>query len=384
MIKSYKYKLKLTKAQEQKFEEWLGVTCLVYNLCKQTSEYHYKATGKSLSAYDLVNQVSQTKKDYDWMKELPKDTLVEPCFRFGKSMKRFFKGAGYPKWAKRKFWKSLVFVQQNNIIRIESSKIKLHKGIYLNYFKDRDLPEDAKIKRITVKKEIDDWYASIMFETNSHQPIPASDSQVVGVDMGVSRFFTLSTGEFIENPRILEKYDRKLRIAQRSLSRKKKGSNNKKKAAKRVAKIHRKIARVRDDFQQKQSTKLIKQYGGFVVEKLNIKKMQESEIKRLNKDMSDVGMYGFLEKLEYKCKWNERTFVKVDPAYTSQECPICTHTSTENRKTQSKFECVNCGYEENADVNAAKNILKRGRADLLYDNVGQKVGRRVHKSYEIL
>lgn len=371
MIKSYKYKLRLTTHQEQKFEKWLGVTCLVYNLCKQTSEYHYKATGKSLSAYDLQNQLVQTKKDYEWMQELPKDTLVEPCFRFEKSMKRFFKGAGYPKWAKRKFWKSLVFVQQGGVIKVKNGKINLHKGIHINYFNSRDLPDDAQIKQVIVIKEINGWYASIVFKTDTHQIIPVSDSQVIGIDMGVNKFLTDSTGDYVENPRILEKYQRKLRVAQRSLARKKKGSNSRKKAVHRVAKIHQKITRVREDFQHQTSHRLISQYGGFVVEDLNIQKMIENGTKAMNKNLSDVGIYGFLEKLEYKSKWNERHFERVNPAYTSQECRICNHSSPENRKTQSKFRCVNCGHEENADVNAAKNILKRGRADLIFANLKQ-------------
>ena len=372
MIKSYKYKLKTNKSQEEKFDRWLSVTCLIYNLCKQVSEFHYVATGKSLSYYNLKSQLAQTKKDYEWMQELPKDTLAEPCLRFEKAMKRFFKGSGFPKWAKRKFWKSLVFIQQNkNGLRIEEGKIKLHKGIRLNYFNSRDLPEDAKIKQVILIKEIDGWYASIMFETNSHQPIPASDSQVVGVDMGVSRFYTLSTGEYVENPLILEKYLPKLRRAQRSLSRKKKGSNNRKKAAVRIAKIHRRVAKIRNDFQQKESTKLIKQYSGFVVEDLNLKKMQESGSKDLNRRMADVGIYGFIEKLKYKSEWNKRHFETVNPAYTSQECPVCTFTFAENRKTQAKFECVNCGHTANADVVGATNILKRGRIGPIFANLKQ-------------
>lgn len=372
--KTNKYKLRLNNPQERKFKQWLGCTRLVYNLAKEVSEYHYEATGKPLSKYDLQRQVIQLKKDYDWMRELPKDTLVEPCFRFDKAMKAFFKGGGYPNWATKRKWNSLVFIQQNKTgLRIENGKIKLHKGIRLRYFNSRNLPAAAKIKQIIITKEIDGWYASIQFATESHVVTPANDSQVVGVDMGVVRLATLSTGEYYENPKIFNQYRRKLRIEQRSLSRKKKGSANWRKQVRKLAKLYRKTANVRDDHQHKTTTEMVGSYGGFVVENLQVSNMTRSargnaekhgknvrQKSGLNRSLLGVAPYSFLFKLEYKAKWSGRSFERIKAAYSSQECSNCGHVSKENRKSQARFECKCCSHSENADVNAAKVIKGRG------------------------
>lgn len=378
IIKTYKYKLRPTKSQIKKFEQWLGCTRLVYNLAKETSQYHYEATGKTLSNYDLQKQVVQLKKDYDWMRELPKDTLVEPCFRFDKALKRFFKGGGFPKWAKKRKWNSLVFVQQNKTgLRIENGKIKLHKGVRLRYFNSRPLPEDAKIKNITIKKEIDGWYASIQFKTDMHQVVPVNDSQVVGADIGVSRFLALSDGQYFDNPRVLKQFQTQIAFEQQKLAGKVKGSNNYKKQGVKIAKLHRKVARTRKHFHHQVANRLINEYGGVVVEDLQVRNMTkrckpktdgkkfipngQSAKSGLNKSMLDVAPSEFFRILEYKSSWNNRYFEKVNHKYTSQTCSCCGHKSKENRESQSKFACKSCGFVCNADENAAKNILSRGR-----------------------
>lgn len=373
MIKTYKYKLRLNVTQATKFGQWLGVTRLIYNVSKARNEYYYEARGKGLSAYDLQKEVVRLKKEFEWMQELPKDTLYAPLYRLEKAMKSFFKGnARYPRWAKKRFWNSLEFIQQGKGLRIENGKIKIHKGIYLRYFNSRNLPEDAKIKRIIVTREIDGWYASICFETQLHQVIPTNENQVVGVDWGIARFITLSNGEYYENPRWFQQHKRKIKIKQRSLARKKKFGSNWQKEAKSLARLQRHIARKRLDWQHKISTELIKNYSGFVLENLNIKGMSKSakgtieipgkSVKAksgLNREILSTAPSQFALILQYKCEWNGRYFNKVSPAYTSQTCCSCDYTSRDNRRSQSEFVCVNCGMAENADVVGAKNILGR-------------------------
>jgi putative transposase len=373
MIKAYKYKLRPTPTQERIFNQWLGTTRLIYNLAKEVNESTYKATGKGLGKYDLQAQVIDLKKDYDWMRELPKDTLIEPAFRFYKSMQAFFKkNAKYPRWAKKKTWNSLVFVQQGKGLRIEGKKIKLHKGILLRYFNSRSLPEGAKIKQIILSKELDGWYASIQFEDIIHLIKPPHDSQVVGIDMGVKHLATLSNGKVISNINVYKVWQSRLTKAQQNLSRKKKGSANWIRQARQVASIHRKMARIRNDHQHKVTTALVDKYSGFVVEDLRIRNMVRStkgtidnpgknvEAKSgLNRSILDAGFGGFLAKLEYKSNWHGRFFQKVDPRHTSQICNACGYQDSASRKDQQTFVCASCGHTDNADVNAAKNILGR-------------------------
>lgn len=150
---------------------------------------------------------------------------------------------------------------------------------------------------------------------------------------------------------------RKLRTAQRAVARKpNKRSNRRKKAVKRVAKIHRKVARQRLDFHHKTANKLIRENDLIAHEDLNVGGMGRGNLAR---SIHDVGWSQFFQILSVKAECAGRKVVRVDPRYTSQACNQCGHTCKENRMSQAKFKCVQCGHEQNADVNAALNILAR-------------------------
>lgn len=368
VCKTYKYKLKLNSSQKEKFTQWLNTTRLIYNLAKARKEYVYESTKTSLSAYDLQKEVVQLKKEFDWMKELPKDTLNEPLFRLEHSFKMFFKKKNnYPKWAKKKNWNSLHFIQQNkNGLRIEDGKIKLHKRIYLRYFNSRDLPEDAKIYKIIIVKKIDGWYANICFKTQLNNIVPNYESQIIGIDWGVARFITLSNGEYKSLPKSLNFYYNKIKYLQKSLNSLKKGSRNYLKKINRIKSTYNKINRIKTDWEHKVTTELIKNYSGFVIEDLDLRSMLKNNKNNykssLNNKILKSSPFRFYSYLEYKSNWNSKYFNKVDSKYTSQTCFNCKFCNKSNRISQEKFVCIQCGYNDNADINAAKNILGRDTA----------------------
>lgn len=160
-------------------------------------------------------------------------------------------------------------------------------------------------------------------------------------------------GFFIENPKHFAKHERRLRIENRSLARKKKGSNSWNKQAKKLALLHHKIGNIRKDFLHKESTKIAKSNSMVYIENLNIKGMAKNG--KLAKHILDAGWGIFGQMLSYKTKVE-----KVNAAYTSQQCNNCGHIAKENRKNQSKFECVICGHKVNADINASENIKSKG------------------------
>ena len=175
--------------------------------------------------------------------------------------------------------------------------------------------------------------------------------------MGIKYFLTTSDGEFIDNPRHLFKFLKKLRVEQRSLDRKfKKGqkiqSKNFEKQKKVVAKLYQKIARIRKDFLHKLSSKLANTYSTVVIEDLKVSEMLRNT--KYSKHISDVAWSIFFTLLESKTN-----VVRINPAYSSQECSKCGHTHKDNRPTQSLFECVRCGHTENADLNGASTLLNR-------------------------
>ena len=373
ITKTYKYKLKPTKRQQKQFVDWLGTCRFVYNLALEYKTMMYQEHGISLGKYDLIKELTSAKKakGFEWIKQVNAQTLQQVIIRLDKAFKSFFSGAGYPNFAKKDFYKSFTIPQH---IKHINGRFKLPKIGLLNYFKNQEL--EGAIKQATIIKEVDGWYICVMTKQEKQVPIIdiTNENQVVGVDMGISKVITLSSGSQIDNPKHLNKYKSKLRILQRKLSRQVKGSNNRNKIKQLIAKVHLKIRRCREDFLHKASTSIVSSFDCIVVENLNLqgmtKRAKEVNVKAksgLNRNLLDVGIGKFFTMLDYKAKWQGKTFVKVDPAYTSQTCSDCGCISKDNRKSQSKFQCIECGFESNADVNAAKNI--KGRYYPLSDNV---------------
>jgi len=202
-----------------------------------------------------------------------------------------------------------------------------------------------------------------------------SSTSCVGIDMGITRFATLSTGDFFSPINIFRALQRKLAIEQKKLSRKRKFSNNWKKQKFKVQQVHIKIRNTRKDFLHKTSTQISKSHAIVVIEDLKISNMSKSAKgtvenpgknvrakSGLNKSILDQGWYSFRKMLEYKLLWLGGRLIEVNPRNSSRTCPQCKHVDADNRKTQAKFVCLRCGYSGNADYAASLNILAAGMA----------------------
>jgi len=352
IIKTYRRKLKLNKGQEKRLLQWIGTCRFVYNLALEQRILFWSQWKKGIHKYEQSSQLSELRKEYEWINDVPFECLQLSFYRLDKSYQNFFRGGGFPKFAKRDKYNSIMFKQN---IGKNDNKFRISKIGWLNTFKDREVK--GKIKQIIIKKEIDSFYINIVTEFEQ-EPINISSENQVGIDMGLVHFATLSTGEKIKNPGYFVDYQGKLRMENRSLARKKKGSNNRRKQKIRVQKVYRKIKRCRKDFLHKESIKLINQFGLIVVEDLNVSGILK--INHLSKLIQDASWSKFFNMLEYKSNWYGNKFIKVDPKYTSQTCNVCGYSDKENRTSQSEFECKECDNVDNADFNASKNILERG------------------------
>ncbi|MBD5607681.1 MAG: IS200/IS605 family element transposase accessory protein TnpB, partial [Desulfovibrio sp.] len=216
------------------------------------------------------------------------------------------------------------------------------------------------------------WYVSIQTERVVAEPVHQSLSEV-GIDLGVAHFASLSDGSYLAPLNTFRKYSGKLARLQRQLAKKAKFSSNWKKIKFRIQKLHRKLADIRHDFLHKATSTISKSHALVVVEDLQVKNMSSSasgtmenpgrNVKAksgLNKSILDQGWGEFARQLEYKLGWLGGCLIRIAPQYTSQRCSQCGHISKENRKTQAKFKCMACGFEANADHNAALNILAAG------------------------
>lgn len=351
---TYKRKLKLSKIQEDRISSWIGTCRFVYNMGLQIKITAYKKYFTNVSMYDLMKQLTEI-KDYEWIADVPSQSLQNSLERLDRSYKNFFitfkAGAGFPKFKSKRTYNSILFKSAE---LTSKNTIKLPKIGELSFFKDKS-PVVGKIKTATIVKEPTGFFICIVCDEVSKNISNPDESQVIGIDMGIAKFCVDSNGDLIENPKHFKKYEAKLRVENRSLSRKKKFSNRWKKQVKKLSLLHHKIANVRKDFLHKQSTIMAKKYHTVYLEDLNIKNMSKN--KNLSKHILDCGWGMFRTMLEYKTN-----VFRVNPKYTSQTCNECGKKDAKNRLTQSEFVCTNCGYVSHADMNAAKNILSKGIA----------------------
>ncbi len=234
----------------------------------------------------------------------------------------------------------------------------------------------GKITSITIKKICGLWYVSFCINREIEQPIHPSKS-AIGVDLGIKKLITTSNGQVFDPINSFKANQVKLARLQRKLKKKTKFSENWKKLNLKINKLHHHIANIRYDYLHKVTTTLSKNHAMIVVEDLKVANMSKSakgsidekgkNVKAksgLNKSILDQGWSMLVGMLEYKQQWRGGLLVKVDPKYTSQTCSSCGHVAKENRLTQAKFSCVECGFSENADINASRNILAVGHTVL--------------------
>lgn len=358
-LKAYKYRLNPTKAQEATLSTTLVLCQRLYNGCLEERRGAYKKAGKSLTAYDQMKALPEIKEALPEYAGVNAQVLQDVCKRVEKSFKGFFsrikKGtkAGYPRFRSRDRYDSFTYPQPSQssvsgdgkhvyLPKIGNVRIKLHR------------PFTGKLKTLTVKREGSEWYAVLTCEVPRAEPLPETGSQV-GIDLGVTHLVITSDGEFVENPRFLRTAQKRLRVAQRSLSRKKRGSNRRRKAKAQVGKLHLKVRRQRDDLQHKVALKLVREHDLIAHEDLNIKGLART---RMAKSVLDTGWAGLIEKITAKAANAGRVVVAVDPRHTSQDCSVCGHREKHSLSVR-EFVCQQCGTRHQRDVNAARNVLAR-------------------------
>lgn len=231
-------------------------------------------------------------------------------------------------------------------------------------------------KNVTVTRRGLHWYISIQTEYEVEQPRHPSPS-LVGIDMGIARFATLSNGKYFEPKNSFRFHENRLKIEQRRLSKKQKFSKNWEKQKRRVQKVHSRIADIRLNYLHEVSHKISKNHAIIVMEDLKVSNMSRSakgdifhpglNVKAksgLNKSILDQGWYTFRKQLKYKQGWRGGEVLLINPKNTSITCPDCGCISKENRKTQSEFVCTHCSYRNHADLVGAINVERAGHARL--------------------
>ena len=370
-LQAYRFELKPNGEQQRLMRRFAGSCRHVYNKALALQQERHEAGEKKLGYAALCKSLTEWKAQPEtlWLNETPSQALQQSLKNLERAYKNFFeKRADFPRFKKKGHSDSFRYPQG---IKLDqgNSRVFLPKLGWLRYRNSRDVL--GEVKNATVSQSGGKWFISIQTEREVDQPLP--NGEAVGIDMGIARFATLSDGSHIEPLNSFKKHQQRLARYQRAMSRKVKFSNNWKKAKANVQRIHTRIANTRKDFLHKASCQISQNHAMIAIEDLQVRNMSKSAkgnseqhgkmVKQksgLNRSILDQGWSEFRRQLEYKSAWNGGFVIAVPPQYTSQTCPCCGHVSKDNRQTQARFECIECGFEENADLVGAINILARG------------------------
>lgn len=425
MLIAYTYKLKPSKTQASTMAEWLNMLRAQYNFClrdriesyeqakapvlgeycrldnfgwccpmtcsvNKTASvgYPWKNNGKRRNALEQHDaNLPVLKKERPWYKSIHANVLQMNLRRLNEAFQNFFEqGHGYPKFKNKSKFRS--FSYKPGDVQVDRNWANLPKLGRMRFYNSRPIPDGFEIRTVTIRLKSDGWYMSIRLEDKSVpvavEPSRSDIKSVIGVDLGIRKLASISNGELIENPQFAKQLERRRAIRQRAASRKRKGSRNRAKAYQRLVRLENRVVNQRTDYQWKVANKLVRSADAIIFEDLNIKAMMARCKPKIDKATGkhlrngQVAKRG-LNRVIADASWGELKLktkavaaklgaivCEVNPRHTSQQCSYCRYTSHTNR-SHERFLCEQCGYLEDADLQASKNIFERGLKSLGID-----------------
>ena len=363
--KAYKVELHPNNKQRNALARSAGCARFAYNWGLNQRIELYKLEKKSTTAYTQHKDLCKLKDSlYPWMYESTKCAPQEALRDLDKAFKNFFRGIktgqkiGYPKFKKKNINDS--FRISTGSIYITKSSIKLPNIKSPIRFKEKGyIPlEGIKYNSYTVKKESNRWYLSVQVEEFISDPI-LKPEEVIGVDLGIKTLATISDGSTYDNPKALNKLERRLKQKQREVSRRKKGSRNRYKSIKLLQVKHKNVSNVRKDSIHKMTSTVVKTKPQIIViEDLSVKNMMKNH--KLSKSLSDVAFGEIRRQFTYKSLWYGSELIEADRFFPSSKlCSVCGQVKEDLTLKDRTYEC-NCGNIVDRDLNAAINLKRYG------------------------
>ena len=377
-VRSAKFVLKPTVRQKEILESFFGLSRAIYNISLhniknskfgtyeiQNGKNKGNIVPKIPTEFDLNKSLPKLKEEYDYISLLPASYAQAVMKNLSRGFSNFYRTFNYPRFKSKKnsiqsfncYDGSKVKIDGDYIVLIKPKESSYTKDALKIRFKRHKIKYDFdKVTRFTISKENNKYYISFSFYTDIESK---ETNDAVGIDLGIKNFVICSDGTIYPNMKFYEKSIRKLKISQRKLSKKKKGSNNRDKQKLKVSKLHKKVKNQRNDYQHKVSREIVNKYNIICLETLKVKNMVKN--KRLSKSISDVSWNSFIEKLSYKVAENQGYLVKIDRFYpSSKTCSNCGCVKDKLSLSERTYKCNECGFEIDRDLNASINILNVG------------------------
>ena len=356
----YRFRFYPTTEQEEFLIRSLGCARFVFNRALVARQNAWSESKTSLGYKQTSALLTQWKQDPElsWLNEVSSVPLQQSLRQLDRGFRNFFEGrARYPKLRSRRGRQSMEFTR---------SAFKVRDGaLYLAKMKQpldvrwsRELPSYPTTATITFEAD-GRWYVSLRVEDEREALDGGATS--VGVDLGITDFATLSTGEKVRAPKPLKAALGRLRKVQRRHARSARGGKNRSKRRLQVARAYSRVRHIRNDWLHKLSTRLIRENQVINVETLNVKGMMRN--RKLARAISDLGWSEFVHQLEYKAQWHGRTLTKCDRWFASTKtCSLCQTKRAKMSLKVRTWTCTACGAVHDRDTNAAQNLDAAGQA----------------------
>ena len=353
---TYKFRINPTRIQIELLDKHFGSVRWVYNYFLNQRKEEYLANKKSINYYQQSKELTQLKKHEktSWLKEINSQTLQFSINCLESAYEGFFSGRSkFPNFKSKRSRNSFTVPQ---FTKVKNGKLiipKFQEGIEM--IMERKI--EGTIKKTTISRTPTGKYFVSILAEKEYNSVPTTGKKV-GIDLGLKDFLVLSTGSKIKNGRLLKQLEHQLKLNQKHLSRKTKGTNRYNRQRLKVARIHEKITNSRMDLIHKTSLDLVKNFDVIFLEDLNIKGMIKNH--KLAKSISDASWGKFIEVLTYKANWNDKEIIHIDRFFpSSKTCNECGWINNSLTLNERSWKCK-CGRELDRDLNAAKNILNEG------------------------
>ena len=379
MIKfTYRYKIKPTKQLFKQFDQYLDICRSVYNYghserkawlesrkskidrCSIVSEYIIAADAAFPSYKNQAKALTEAKKKFPHLKLVNAQCLQQVLKRLDKAWTDFFKvpERGFPRFRSKNRFRSFIFPQLGKNC-LDIGRVKLPSIGWIGIRQSRDYPTGFTPKQFQIVRRATGYHLMIVFQSSEVVPEPIPGKISLGLDAGIKSFVATSFEELIKSPKFLRSKLRKLKLLQRRLKKKTKGSNNWLKLQNKIAKFNEKVANTRRDWLFKLAHYLCEQADNIFVEDINFKSWSRGLFALSS---LDSGIGGFInEILPFVCWKRGRFYLKVDKNFTSQECSNCGQRTGKKTLNQRLHICQFCNHTESRDTNSAKIIMQRGQ-----------------------